>query len=213
MTEDPTEVEGPLSRRESQAQTRRRLLNSAARLFARKGVEATTLKQIAFGAGHTRGAFHAHFASKEELCIALLEERFDRYVRQFSVALEGDDEPPERARRAGDHISRLLEIDPEWKCLSLEFAAYAAHNESFRLQLVQRYRSLRSGVAEVFRIRGEEAGVTSPIPLERLTLMTFAIATGMTIGSLLEPDAFPEELHGETLAILFGGLEKLAEDR
>lgn len=203
----------PLSRQESQARTRQRLLSSAASLFAARGVGHTTIKAIANAAGHTRGAFYAHFESKDELCIALLEERFDHYLEQFSATLGGDDPPAVRARRAGDELARVLEIDPDWRRLSFEFSAYAAHNDSFRTQLIERYRSLRAGIAEVFRTRAQESGVTPPLPLERLTLMTFAIATGITTGMLLEPDEFGDELHGELLAIFFAGLEKLGEEK
>jgi AcrR family transcriptional regulator len=200
-----------LSRKQSQARTRRRLIDSAARSFARDGVEATTIEAIAEGAGHTRGAFYAHFEGKDELCLAMLEERFDRYLERFDRTLAGDDRPEERARRAGDEMTRLLEADPEWHRLSVEFATYALHNERFRSQLVERYRVLRRGVAEVFRVRAEEFGVTSPIPFNRLAAMTFAMATGVTTGMLLEPDTFGDELHGEMLAIFFAGLRSMAE--
>jgi AcrR family transcriptional regulator len=207
----PSERSGPLSRQESQALTRQRLLDSAAALFARQGIAPTTIKEIAIGAGHTRGAFYAHFDSKDELCLEMLEQRFGDYLERFSATLAGDAEPAERARRAGDQITSMLRSDPEWHRLSFEFAGYAAHDEQFRRELVKRYRSLRAGVAEVFRVRAQESGVVSPIPLERLTLMTFAISTGMATGMLLEPDAFSEELHGELLAILFAGLQNLAD--
>jgi AcrR family transcriptional regulator len=203
----------PLTRQESQARTRRRLIDSAARLFARNGIGLTTIREIAEGAGHTRGAFYAHFESKDELCMTMLEERFDRYLERFSSTLEGDDQPDERARRAGDQLTRLLEADPDWRRLSFELGAHAAHDESFRRQLVERYRSLRAGVAEVFRSRANESGVSSPVPLERLALMTFAISTGITTCMLLEPEEFGDELHGDLLAIFFVGLQKLGEDR
>ena len=201
-----------LTRRESQERTRRRLIESAAGLFARKGIAATTIQEIAEEAGHTRGAFYAHFSTKDELCMAMLEERFDRYLERFDATLAGTGEPAERARSAGDDLTRLLETDPEWQRLSFEFAVHAAHDPAFRRGLVRRHRSLRAGVAEVFRARAKEAGVKPPIPLERLTLMTFAISTGMTTCMLLEPKEFGDDLHGELLAILFAGLERLARE-
>jgi BetI-type transcriptional repressor, C-terminal len=141
----------------------------------------------------------------------MLEERFDQYLERFGQTLAGGDEPEVRARRAGDEVTGLLKADPEWHRLSFEFSVYAVHNPSFRRELVKRYRALRKGVAEVFRIRAEEYGVAAPIPLERLAAMTFAIATGITTGMLLEPETFGDELHGEVLAILFAGLGRLAE--
>jgi AcrR family transcriptional regulator len=200
---------GRVSRRESQARTRARLLESARRICARDGLDRASIERVAEGAGHTRGAFYAHFDSKEELYLAMLEERFDSYLEDFSRALATDEAPEIRARRAGDQLSRMIDADPEGQRLFYEFAVYALRDEQFRKELVGRYRSLRERVAEVFRLRAKEYGVESPIPLERVTVMTFAIALGVGLGQLLEPDRVPEELHGELLAIFFAGLGTL----
>jgi AcrR family transcriptional regulator len=200
-----------LTRRESQARTRARLIDSAARSIVRNGLEGTTIEEIAERAGHTRGAFYAHFKSREDLYLAMLEDRFAKYVDRFNRTLAGEDPPEVRARRAGDDLTAIVQADPEWQRLYFEFAVYALRNKSFRRELINRQRALREGVAAVFRSRAEEAGVSSPIPLERLTLMTFAIATGFSLATLLEPDAFPDDLHGETLAILFKGLGTLTQ--
>lgn len=200
-----------LTRRESQARTRSALLESAAREFVRHGVEGTSIERVAAGAGYTRGAFYAHFRGKESVCIALLEERFDRYLEDFAGVLAGDDEPEVRARRAGDHLSALMAADPQTQRLLFELSAFALRDEGFRRELVKRYVSLRGGVAEVFRTRATEYGISSPIPFERLALMTFAMSTGVGTVTLLEPERVPEELHGEMLAIFFAGLRALAE--
>src|SRR5437764_12953955 len=54
-------------------ETRHKLLKSAQKVFARVGFEAASIQDIAKDAGHTRGAFYAHFGCKEDLFFALLE--------------------------------------------------------------------------------------------------------------------------------------------
>ena len=49
------------------AQTRREILQHAARLFRLRGYHATTIDDVMLAAGLTRGAFYAHFASKDAL--------------------------------------------------------------------------------------------------------------------------------------------------
>ena len=196
----------PLTRKESQARTRARLLDSAARLAAERGLEGSSIEQLAEAAGHTRGAFHAHFESRDDLYLALLDRWFDDYIAMFDRALAGDDAPDVRARRAGDQFTDLAQTDPEGQRLFFEFAVYALRNDGFRRELTRRFESVRGRVAEVFRRRGEEYGVTSPIPLERLTRITFAMTTGFALTRLLEPDTISAELHGEALSILFTGL-------
>ncbi|MBM3646691.1 MAG: TetR family transcriptional regulator [Alphaproteobacteria bacterium] len=49
------------------ARTRQEILDHAARLFRLRGYEATTIDDVMLAAGLTRGAFYAHFASKDAL--------------------------------------------------------------------------------------------------------------------------------------------------
>ncbi len=64
-------------RRQSPAPERRRadLLDAAARLFAERGVDATTVAAITEAAGVAKGSFYRYFTSREEL-IAALKTRF-----------------------------------------------------------------------------------------------------------------------------------------
>src|SRR3954471_10523442 len=64
-----------LTREESREQTRERLLAAAAELFAERGVNGTSVEQIAERAGYTRGAFYGNFDGKPELLVALLRQR------------------------------------------------------------------------------------------------------------------------------------------
>lgn len=49
------------------AETRARILDSARRLFNRRGLTEISIDEVMAGAGLTRGGFYSHFASKEEL--------------------------------------------------------------------------------------------------------------------------------------------------
>jgi AcrR family transcriptional regulator len=64
-----------LTREESKAKTRAQLLRVAARLFVRNGFVATSLSEIAEEANLTKGAVYSNFESKEDLFLALLQER------------------------------------------------------------------------------------------------------------------------------------------
>jgi AcrR family transcriptional regulator len=205
----PFPVPRATTRKQSQARTRARLLDAAARVASRDGLDGSSIERVAEEAGHTRGAFYAHFDSREQLYLAMLERWFEDYLAGFDRALAGEDAPHVRARRAGDQFTMLADSDPEGQRLFFEFAVYALRNEAFRRELTRRLVHLRGRVADVFRTRGEEHGVTSPIPLERLTLITFAITMGFALDRLLEPDAAAPELHGEALSIFFAGLATL----
>ncbi|MFJ2116036.1 MULTISPECIES: ScbR family autoregulator-binding transcription factor [unclassified Streptomyces] len=56
--------------------TRRFLLESAARLFDERGYAGTSISDISARSGRTSGAIYFHFASKENLALAIVEEHF-----------------------------------------------------------------------------------------------------------------------------------------
>lgn len=61
----------PKRTHEDSLETKRSILESAKRLFSRRGFERTSLSDIAKYAGVTRGAIYWHFENKEELLLAL----------------------------------------------------------------------------------------------------------------------------------------------
>src|SRR6266568_6891513 len=62
-----------LTREEKKAQTRERLIEAAAKVFAEKGFAATSLDEVADTAGLTKGAVYSNFENKEDLVRAVLE--------------------------------------------------------------------------------------------------------------------------------------------
>src|SRR3954464_13741014 len=64
-----------LTRAEQQAQTRSRVLEAADAVFARSGFHAARLEEIADQAGFTRGAVYSNFSGKDDLALAIIEQR------------------------------------------------------------------------------------------------------------------------------------------
>jgi AcrR family transcriptional regulator len=203
----------PLTRKERQAETRSCLMKSAAKIFARRGLQHASIDEVAQDAGYTKGAFYANFRSKEELFLAMLDDRFGQRLLELEQAIATDESPAEQARTAGDDFMRAVGSDPEWERLFLEFAAYAARNEEFREELVTRYRALRDRIAQLMESRLERLTYPAPVPPQIIALMTFAITNGVALEKLLEPDAVSDELLGQTLQIFFTGLTVMAREQ
>jgi AcrR family transcriptional regulator len=200
-----------LSRKQKQARTRTCLMESAARIFARRGLDQASIDEVAADAGYTKGAFYANFKSKEELFLAMLDERFAERVRELDQVLASDGTVEEQAREVGASFMRQVSADPEWQRLFLEFAAYAARNEDFRQELVTRYRALRSRMAEAFHEHARAQGIDStPERKEEMALMLFAMANGVALEKLLEPDVVPDDLYSTMLVIFITGLRALS---
>jgi AcrR family transcriptional regulator len=134
----------PNKHQEKSEATRRKLFKAALRVFARDGFEAARIEDIAAEAGHTRGAFYAHFPSKEDLFFALLEHESHRNMERLRSLLEGcpNDNDEDRLKTLREYyVARAS--DRTWSILMLEFKLYAIRHPRMRAKLAAAYRSIR----------------------------------------------------------------------
>src|ERR1700735_5925499 len=86
----PKAIKQRLTRQESRLETRARLLESAAQLFARGGYEGASVDLIAESAGYSKGAFYSNFESKEAIFLELLDIHKRREIEALSQLLARD---------------------------------------------------------------------------------------------------------------------------
>jgi len=67
---------------------RARILSTAHDLFYRDGIRATGIDRVIADAGVTKVTFYRHFPSKNDLVLAFLEHRHDRWMAWFQGALD-----------------------------------------------------------------------------------------------------------------------------
>jgi AcrR family transcriptional regulator len=198
------------TRKEKQAHTRACLMHSAAKVFARRGLQQASIDEVAEDAGFTKGAFYANFKSKEELFLAMLDERFTKRIEDIERVIAGEGSTAQKARRAGDNFVQMLSADREWERLFFEFSAYAARDNDFREELVTRYRAMRDRIAAALKAHSEEAGKETTLPFDQVALMVSVMGNGFALEKLLEGDALPDEFYGTMLMVFFAGLDALA---
>ena len=109
--------------------TRSVLLDAAEEVFAEKGFTPATLDDIARTAGYTKGAIYKHFATKEDLFLAVSDRYWRRYFDNFAEVMAS-------ASRVGAH--GLDEIAERWRQLSIDRGAdHAALGLEFTLYLLR----------------------------------------------------------------------------
>jgi AcrR family transcriptional regulator len=196
------------------AETRARLLAAAAELFARQGFHATSTDAVAGAADRTSGAVYAHFGGKEGLLLALLDEWEHRVAARMGEALVSSD--PGRARyetiwdqfaNAGTQPSELsgdAGATDTWLLLEHELLLQAARNPDVGRVLGKRFAHARRGMGEAFSRWAEEEDSALPLPGPEVATLVLALLLGLEMQRRLEPDAVPDRLAADGLALLIG---------
>ncbi len=74
------------------------ILERAADLFAKQGVAATTVREIAEAVGILSGSLYHHFASKDEIVDAIVSSFMDDLVSRYDAVLTRECDPAARLR-------------------------------------------------------------------------------------------------------------------
>jgi AcrR family transcriptional regulator len=187
------------------AATTAALLAAAAETFARRGFEAATMDEIAERVGLSKGALYYRYRSKQELFLALLEERCAAYIRQLDEAF-ADGASPDAGwgAMAGRFLAVVQEED--WPRLFFEFVSYASRNPSAKRELAERTRGLRAALAGVVARQAHQAGVELPVAAEQVALGISALCNGLAVERLADPGAVPDEAFMEIPALLMSGV-------
>lgn len=108
----PRTDRAPAASRRGIARTDNRLplvLDAAARLFRERGYAVTSMRDIAAASGMLAGSLYYHFASKDDLLVAVYAEGVKRIGAAVEAALAAEAEPWERLERVcAAHLTALL---------------------------------------------------------------------------------------------------------
>lgn len=191
-----------LNRQERKTQTRERLIDAAAIVFAQRGFETATLDEVAAAAGYTKGAVYSNFASKTDLFIALIERRIEVQAAEHSRRFEGQDLAA-MARGLADESHEDPEAERQWLLLAMEFWLHAMRDDRARVLMAEQYERARSFVSaelieRVYRTIGQEP----PMPPRDIAIVIESVGIGLAIQAALDPGAVRMSLQGEVIARL-----------
>jgi len=112
--------------------TRQDIMNSAITLFARRGILATTMAELARAINMTPGALYWHFPTKEDLLLAAIEELHQRFVGSFEPMLNQGAKWTAHQQLKGfvEHTGRYLQDNREHGIFYGMVGAEAAENSA-----------------------------------------------------------------------------------
>jgi AcrR family transcriptional regulator len=200
---------GEFDRTERRARTRARLLEAAARVYARRGFDAATLDEVAEEAGFTKGAVYDHFGSKEKLLFALLDEHVRTQIAEQVSLFDSARETASRPRVGADRWMAGIDADPDAFRLFVEAWVRAQRDEELREWVAGGVEEWRAMLKDFGEARGGIEGEVT----EQLSTALVALGTGLAMLRLVDPEAAPPRLLGAVSALVIGALESSPEAR
>jgi AcrR family transcriptional regulator len=199
-----------MTREQSRANTRERLLRAARSVFARNGFHGASVEEIASEAGFSTGALYSNFTGKEDLFLVLMEREIDEYAREISDAVRTRASMSERATGGARQWMTMIEREPDVLLLFMEFWAYGVRDADVRPKVAARFAQVRELLTKLIVDGMREFDLELDIPAEQLAVAIDALADGIARQKLADPDAVPDELMGRVLSLLFAGATRPA---
>jgi TetR/AcrR family transcriptional regulator, transcriptional repressor of aconitase len=176
----PKALKQRLTRQESRLETKTRLLDSAAQLFARGGYEGASVDLIAESAGYSKGAFYSNFESKEAIFLELLDAHKRREIEALAQLL-AKDIPASELLSLIRNSETGRGSDFDFGLLSAEFQLQACRDKTFAKTYAKLHRTHRDTMAGLVTKLFAKLGRTPPSEAKNLADIIMALTTGLSL--------------------------------
>jgi AcrR family transcriptional regulator len=169
-----------LTRQQSRLETKTRLLESAAQLFARGGYEGASVDLIAENAGYSKGAFYSNFGSKEAIFLELLDTHKRREIEALAQLLAMD-------ISASELLSMIRNSETEHGSefdvglLSAEFQLQARRDKTFAKTYAKLHRTHLDTMAGLVAKLFAKLDQVPPSDPKYLAEVIMALITGLSL--------------------------------
>ena len=201
-----------MTREQSRAQTRGRLLDAARTVFARSGFHGASVEEIASEAGYSTGALYSNFEGKEDLFVALMEREIDEHAQEISNAVRAQVSISDRAAGGARQWMAMIEREPEALLLFMEFWAYGVRDADMRPKVAARFAQMRRVLTGLIADGVRDFDLELAVPAEHLAVAIDALADGIARQKLADPDAVPDELMGNVLGLMLAAVTRPARE-
>ena len=187
-----------LTRAAQKQATRGAIVEAAAYLFARRGIDATSIDAVAARVGLTKGAVYANFENKRELIEAVAEAYSE--PADIRPLLRRDLPLTERLQLFGRAAGALLSgVSTERIQLDFEYQVYAKRNRAWGAKVRSSIKRSLTGLAVEFDAVNRERGEKAPMPAEEFFDALLTLMRGLTHQLAIDPDA----ISAATIELLF----------
>lgn len=191
-------------RRQAPAATRRaQILDAAQGCFSAHGYHATTMDDLVKAAGLSKGSLYWHFASKEDVFLALLERFTEEAFRTWDEELAAGASALDAIESGARGLLEQLEGEPTYLGTWIEFV----HHPRGRERMAEVYRESRERLQRMLE-HDAAAGRLGGGSTEGFAASLLAGLEGLLLQALVDPDFEARQHWGELWSCLRLGIER-----
>ena len=192
-----------LHRPQSDTETRQRILNAAQRLFALRGYDGTTTRDLASAAGVAEGTIFRHFENKKSILIEVATQGWVEILTDLLTELSEMGSYKAVAQVMRRRMMRMRENSDMMRVCFMEAQFHPELRDRIQSEVIIKM----TDVAEAFFETAMERGIyrrSNPKIVAKVFLGMFAVA-GFSNDTIMEPGASPQQIQemAEGIADIF----------
>ena len=203
----PSSPAATLTREQTQALTRERLIVAARDAIANQGFAGASVRDIAEAAGYSQGAFYSNFKGKEALALELMRRHMTDEAALLNAVLEESRGGPGIIFESLERWASTLNSDLDWSRLAMELQLHATRNPAFAADYATVRDRHRDALADLLTQLFSRLSLEPPAPARDIAMGFMALAQGL---SLQTPDGSARAA-GPLIVAFLKGLIALAQ--
>lgn len=183
--------------------SRHKLICATIELMSSRGFESMGINSILEAANVSKSNFYYHFKSKEELCLAALDEMSQYFFAEFIDPILTDESlsPKKRFQKMLETAKQnMTENECSKGCPFVNLSAETAdYHPSFQTKIAQHYKDFASRLARCYEEGVKTGELTNKIQPQQAAQMIMSLMNGTMLMSKVQKDPGVIELNTKTL--------------
>lgn len=198
-----------MAKHEPEEVRRRQILDAAKRCFIAKGLDATTMRDIAKEARLSLGGIYFHFASKSDIFRAICNETYGTVLRRWQTTPDQHQTVEAMIRGLAEVNVEMIETEPDYFRLALVLNGAAVVDEELKSVKRRHHTGFVDFIAGALA-GGTESGELIEHDSRAIAESIVALFDGLYLRCAIDADITPRVSAMAALDLILSGLRQPA---